>query len=48
MINTVAQGVRDKFFITHDTIFRKKDLKAVSGEIQIPPLLRQRHNATLG
>jgi len=33
--------------MTHDTIRRKKDVKAVSGKVQVPPLLRQRHNAAL-
>jgi len=34
--------------ITHDTFRRKQDVKTVSSKVQIPPLLRQRHNAALG
>jgi len=35
-------------FVTHDNVLRKKDVKAVSSKLQVPPLLRQRHNAVLG
>jgi len=34
--------------IAHDTLHRKYDVKAVPCKIQVPHLLRQRHNAALG
>ena len=34
--------------ITHDNFSQEIDVKAVSGYVHIPPLLRQRHNAALG
>ena len=34
--------------LTHDTFRRKFDVKGVPSKAQILPLLRQRHNATLG
>ena len=45
--NERRKGSRDKFPITHNTIRRKKDVKAVSSKAQVPPLLRQPNNAAL-
>ena len=45
---TNVQRARDKFPITHGTIHKNKDVKAVSSKVQVPPLLRQRHNAATG
>jgi len=34
--------------MTHNAIRHKEDVKAVSNKAQVPPLLRQRHNAARG
>jgi len=45
---TNVERGRDKLPTTRNTIRRKKDVKAVSSKAQVPPLLRQRHNAAQG
>jgi len=42
------KGLETNLPVIHDTIRSKKDVKAVSGKVQVPPLLRQRHNADTG
>jgi len=43
-----AEKARDKFPLSHNSIRLNKRCKSVSCKAQVPPLLRQRHNAALG
>jgi len=43
-----VETTRNDLPVTHDTFRRKFDVKAVSNKVQVPPLLRQRHNAAIG
>ena len=45
---TNVEAARNDLPVTHDTFRRKKDEKAVSSKVPVPPLSRQRHNAPLG
>jgi len=40
-----VDAARNDLPITHDTFRKKQDIKA---KVQVPPLLRQRHNALSG
>ena len=42
---TNKETARNDLPITGDTFRRKYDAKAVSSKVQVPPLLRQHHNA---
>jgi len=45
-----VKKARDDFPIAsynNDTFLKKEDVKAVSGKVQVPPLLRHSHNAIL-
>jgi len=45
---TKEERTRNDLPVTHDVFRRKYFMKDLSCKVQIPPLLRQRHNAAVG
>ena len=43
-----VEAAGNDLHMTHDTFRRKWDVKYISSKVQLPPLLRQRHDAAHG